>query len=116
LALQDATLRFEMRFEARVGGGSMLTQRVSLFGPNAAAYLDGVEAGFATSLAEQRRRVERKAGQWIVEPRFQLGKPVKRQSNVLGVAGLYCGHELPNRIAHPWCTVADSWRLKAGSW
>jgi hypothetical protein len=43
-------LRFELRFEERAGGGSVLTQRVSLFGPNAAAHLQGVEAGFGHSL------------------------------------------------------------------
>jgi hypothetical protein len=50
-------LQFEMRFEERIGGGAVLTQRVSLFGPNAAAYLEGVEAGFATGLRDGMRAV-----------------------------------------------------------
>jgi len=57
MALPDATLRFGLRFEGRVGGGSVLTQRVSLFGPNAAAHLEGVEAGFETSLRDGMRAV-----------------------------------------------------------
>jgi uncharacterized protein YndB with AHSA1/START domain len=51
-ALPDATLRFELGFEDKAGGGSVLTQRVSLFGPNAAAHLEGVDAGFGTSLRD----------------------------------------------------------------
>lgn len=57
LALSDATLRFDFWVDERVGGGSVLTQRVSLFGPNAAVYLEGVEAGFATSLRDGMRAV-----------------------------------------------------------
>ena len=57
MALPDATLRFELRFEERVGGGSVLTQRVSLFGPNAAAHLNAIEAGFGTSLRDGMRAV-----------------------------------------------------------
>ncbi len=57
VALPDATLRFELRFEDRAGGGSVLTQRVSIFGPNAAAHLEGVEAGFGRSLRNGMRAV-----------------------------------------------------------
>ncbi len=57
VALSEATLQFELRFEERPGGGSVLTQRISLFGPNAAAYLEGVEAGFGTSLRDGMRVV-----------------------------------------------------------
>jgi hypothetical protein len=57
VALSDSVLRFEFRVDERVGGGSVLTQRVSLFGPNAAEYLAGVEAGFATSLRDGMRAV-----------------------------------------------------------
>jgi len=57
VALSTATLRFELRVDERAGGGSVLTQRVSLFGPNAAEYLAGVEAGFATSLRDGMRAV-----------------------------------------------------------
>ncbi len=57
MPLRDACLRFEMRFEPRSGGGSVLTQRVSLFGPNAAAYLEQVEAGFGASLRDGMRAV-----------------------------------------------------------
>jgi hypothetical protein len=65
LALSDATVRFEFRSEERVGGGSVLTQRVSLFGPNAQTYLEGVQAGFATNLRDGmcaiRDRIDRAA-------------------------------------------------------
>lgn len=57
MPLDNATLRFELRFEERTGGGSVLTQRVSLFGPNAAAFLEGVESGFGTSLRDGMRAV-----------------------------------------------------------
>jgi hypothetical protein len=57
LELRDAWLRFEFRFEPRTGGGTMVSQRVSLFGPNAAEYLEGVESGFATSLHDGMRTV-----------------------------------------------------------
>jgi hypothetical protein len=57
VALSDASLQFELRFEERVGGGSVLTQQISLFGPNAAAYLKQVEAGFGTSLRDGMRAV-----------------------------------------------------------
>jgi hypothetical protein len=52
LMLPDACVRFELRFEPREGGGTIFTQRVSLFGPNAADHLRGAEAGFATSLRD----------------------------------------------------------------
>jgi hypothetical protein len=57
VVLFGASLRFEFRVEGRVGGGSVLSQRVSLFGPNAAEHLEGVEAGFATSLRDGMRAV-----------------------------------------------------------
>lgn len=57
VALSEATLRFELRFEPRTGGGSVLSQRVSLHGPNAAQHREGVEAGFGGSLAEGMRAV-----------------------------------------------------------
>jgi Polyketide cyclase / dehydrase and lipid transport len=57
IPLRDATLRFEFRVEERAGGGSVLTQRVSLFGPNAGEYLKEVEEGFATSLRDGMRAV-----------------------------------------------------------
>lgn len=57
VALRDACLRFEFRFEPRAGGGTILSQQVSLLGPNAAEYLGGVEAGFATSLRDGMRAV-----------------------------------------------------------
>jgi hypothetical protein len=46
IPLADATLRSEWRFTARPGGGSLLTQRMSLFGPSAEAYRKDVAAGF----------------------------------------------------------------------
>ena len=55
--LRDATLRFEFRVGERVGGGSVLTQRASLFGANAREYLEGVEEGFATGLRDGMRAV-----------------------------------------------------------
>jgi hypothetical protein len=57
LELRDACLRFEFRFEPRTGGGTIVRQRVSLVGPNAAEYLEGVESGFAMSLADGMRAV-----------------------------------------------------------
>lgn len=57
LALRDAFLRFEFRFEDRAGGGSVVSQRISLFGPNAAEYLEGVAAGFGTTLGDGMRAV-----------------------------------------------------------
>jgi hypothetical protein len=55
--LRDSILRFDLRVDEAVGGGSVLTQRVSLFGPNAVEHLAGVEAGFATSLRDGMRAV-----------------------------------------------------------
>jgi hypothetical protein len=57
MVLGDATLRFEIRFEARADGGSLLTQTVSLFGLGAARHLDDVATGFATSLSDGMRSV-----------------------------------------------------------
>jgi hypothetical protein len=57
LELPDACLRFELRFEERTGGGTMFTQRISLFGPNALQYLEGVRSGFDTSLRDGMRAV-----------------------------------------------------------
>ena len=57
MPLDNATLRFELRFEEGTGGGSVITQRASLFGPNAATFLDGVESGFGTSLRDGMRAV-----------------------------------------------------------
>jgi uncharacterized protein YndB with AHSA1/START domain len=57
VALDGARLRFEMRFKEKTGGGSVLTQRVSLYGPNADRYLEGVEAGFGPSLEDGMRAV-----------------------------------------------------------
>jgi hypothetical protein len=54
--LRDAFVRFEFRFEERPGG-SIVTQRVSLFGPNASEYLDGVAAGFGSTLRDGMRAV-----------------------------------------------------------
>jgi hypothetical protein len=57
LPLRDAVLRFEFRFEERLGGGSIVSQRVSLFGANASTYLEGVAAGFGASLQDGMRAV-----------------------------------------------------------
>lgn len=57
VALRDACLRFDFRFEERIGGGSVVSQRVSLFGPNAGEYLEGVAAGFGTTLRDGMRAV-----------------------------------------------------------
>ena len=46
MILRDATVRIELRFDPRHGGGSVITQRMSLFGPNADEYLESVKAGF----------------------------------------------------------------------
>jgi hypothetical protein len=55
LILSEATVRFAFRFEEREGGGSVLTQRVSLFGPNAATYLEHVRQGFGPTLRDGMR-------------------------------------------------------------
>lgn len=55
--LRDAFLRFAFRFDERLGGGSVISQRVSLFGPNASEYLEGVAAGFGTTLRDGMRAV-----------------------------------------------------------
>lgn len=57
VTLRDAVLRFEFRFEEGVGGGSVVSQRVSLFGPNAREYLEGVAAGFETTLRAGMRAI-----------------------------------------------------------
>ena len=57
VALRDAFLRFEFRFEERPGGGSVVSQRVSLFGPNASEYLEGVAAAFGATLRDGMRAV-----------------------------------------------------------
>src|SRR5262245_10219140 len=57
VALRDAFLRFDFRFKERPGGGSVVSQRVSLFGPNASEYLEGVAAGFGSTLREGMRAV-----------------------------------------------------------
>jgi len=46
IPLADAILRSEWRFTARPGGGSLLSQRMSLFGPNAETYRKDVAAAF----------------------------------------------------------------------
>jgi hypothetical protein len=56
LPLDAARLRFEMLFEDGTAG-SALTQRVSLYGPNASAYLEDVQSGFGGSLREGMRAV-----------------------------------------------------------
>lgn len=57
VALRDAFLRFEFRFEPRLDGGSVVSQRVSLFGPNAPEYVEGVAAGFGSTLRDGMRAV-----------------------------------------------------------
>src|SRR5262245_43387346 len=57
IALREAVLRFEFRFEAREGGGSIISQRVSLFGSNASEYRDGVASAFGASLRDGMRAV-----------------------------------------------------------
>ena len=57
MTLPDATLRFELKFEDREGGGSILSQRVSLFGSKSTTFLEQVEESFGTSLREGMKRV-----------------------------------------------------------
>jgi polyketide cyclase/dehydrase/lipid transport protein len=52
IPLHDAILRFAFRFEDRAGGGSIVSQRVSLLGANAGAYLDAVSSGFGPTLRD----------------------------------------------------------------
>jgi hypothetical protein len=58
--LDGATVRSEWRFEPRPGGGSLLTQRMSLFGPNAEAYRDEVAAGFGPGMRDGMRVLSRR--------------------------------------------------------
>jgi hypothetical protein len=64
--LRDALLRFAFRFEDRAGGGSIVSQRVSLFGANAGEYLDAVSGGFGPTLRDGmhavRDRIDAAAG------------------------------------------------------
>lgn len=48
--LTEAILRFELRFEGRTGGGTVITQRVSISGANAAEHREGLEAGFGQNM------------------------------------------------------------------
>ena len=57
VALRDAVLRFEFGFEKRLGGGAVISHRVSLFGPNASEYLEGVAAGFGSTLGDGMRAI-----------------------------------------------------------
>jgi len=52
IPLRDAVLRFAFRFEDRAGGGSIVSQRISLFGANAGEYLDAVSSGFGPTLRD----------------------------------------------------------------
>jgi len=52
IPLRDAILRFAFRFEHRAGGGSIVSQRISLFGANAGEYLDAVASGFGPTLRD----------------------------------------------------------------
>ncbi len=49
-SLDRAAMSFEWRFEGLADGRTRLTQRTVLEGENAAAYLEQVQAGFASSL------------------------------------------------------------------
>jgi len=57
MPLDQATLRFEWYFDVLAGGGTKLTQRIVLSGPNAPAYREQVEAGFRPTLADGMRRL-----------------------------------------------------------
>lgn len=57
MALDRATIRFEWLFGAAAGETTKLTQRIILFGNNAAAYKDQVEAGFGSTLRDGMKRI-----------------------------------------------------------
>jgi len=57
MQLENAVLRFEWRFESNPGGGTVLTQRISLSGPGAIAYREQVAAGFGGGLRDGMLRV-----------------------------------------------------------
>jgi Polyketide cyclase / dehydrase and lipid transport len=57
--LPEATLRFELRFDGRAGGGTLITQRISIFGPRAAEHREGLEAGFGPNLRQGMLRIAR---------------------------------------------------------
>jgi len=57
IALPEATLCFELRFDARAEGGTRITQRISVTGPRAAEHREGLEAGFGPNLRQGMLRI-----------------------------------------------------------
>jgi Polyketide cyclase / dehydrase and lipid transport len=57
--LPEATLRFELRFDGRAGGGTLITQRISISGGRAAEHREGLEAGFGPNLRQGMLRIAR---------------------------------------------------------
>jgi hypothetical protein len=57
MALDRAMLRFEWLLGAGTRGTTKLTQRIILWGDNAAAYRDQVETGFGSTLADGMKRI-----------------------------------------------------------
>lgn len=57
MPLEGATLTFEWRFEAIADRRTMLTQRVTLSGENAAAHLEEVRAVFSANLEPGMKRI-----------------------------------------------------------
>jgi hypothetical protein len=57
MALDRATIRFEWLFDAVPGGTTQLTQRIILYGTNALAYKEQVEAGFGPTLSDGMKRI-----------------------------------------------------------
>lgn len=59
IALEDAVVAFEWRFEELGPSATRLTQRVWLSGPSAEAYEDGIRAAFGPTLETGMARIAR---------------------------------------------------------
>lgn len=57
MEMDRATLSFEWRFDPLPENRTRLTQRIVLSGENAPAYVDQVNAGFGSTLADGLRRI-----------------------------------------------------------
>jgi len=57
IPLDEATLSFEWVFEVVPGDRTRLTQRLVLWGANAAAYVTQVQAGFGPTVADGMKRI-----------------------------------------------------------
>jgi hypothetical protein len=56
-AFEGVLLLFHWRFAERSGGMTRMTQRIELYGENAAAYVDQIRAGFEPNLEPGMQRI-----------------------------------------------------------